>query len=438
MSPNARLFRRVLLVIAWLIVGVNVVRSYHDLSEYGATDLRARVVGARALLSGIDPYTLQNHSDMDPRLWDPDQIAISRCTYPPSLLLVYLPLANLDFAVQCRIWWFLQWLAFFLSAVLLARCLRSRRAQLWFFTAAMIFVGGSHFWRLHVERGQYYVFVLLCLSGSGWLLLRSRSHGWAGVLIGFAICLRPTAILFLLPQVFVPSMRRSFIAALAMVTVVVALTCMIGKPAYWRSFAELSRTWEELILGASKNAPRPVAPPEAVEIMPRQNLPDFSANLSLASLIRGVANPDQHDWNPALVANATRFVWLLVCGGLLRIFVLGNQLRPSGRKHVILCGSCLFLITDYFLPIRIGYADVMFCLPIMVLGPLLLQRRNRSLAWGLCVVFAAGYIPVFLQSPVYWSILTGLRSAAVMYLTIRFYFLISLQRSRAKHKVIRP
>ncbi|MDA1230688.1 MAG: hypothetical protein O2856_07940, partial [Planctomycetota bacterium] len=122
---------------------VNVWHTCHDVRDYGGTDLRVRVVGARALVRGINPYTIIETADLDPALRDPDQSGLSRCTYPQTLLFFYAPLSSLEYPVQRAIWAILEWSAFVGSVVLLCLCLPSRKTRFWFAVSAIGLFGSS-------------------------------------------------------------------------------------------------------------------------------------------------------------------------------------------------------------------------------------------------------------------------------------------------------
>jgi hypothetical protein len=53
-----------------------------DVRRYPGTDLRARVVGAREMLLGLNPYFIAAKTDQTDTLQDPDRYAAvcSRCT----------------------------------------------------------------------------------------------------------------------------------------------------------------------------------------------------------------------------------------------------------------------------------------------------------------------------------------------------------------------
>ena len=192
-QTNSRpwLVQPLLLVLSVVACGINVANTIRDVDQYGGTDLRIRVVGARALTRGLNPYTLSQSADTDPLLRDPDHVQLSRCTYPPTLLLFYSPFSELSYPVQRKLWALLEWSAFFASVWLLSSLIHDSAARVWFWIVAAGLFGGSAFWRLHVERGQYYVFVVFLLS-LGYFLQRKLHHRGdmaAGILNGIAIVL---------------------------------------------------------------------------------------------------------------------------------------------------------------------------------------------------------------------------------------------------------
>src|SRR5438128_11086389 len=96
--------------LAWSIIlavtFLNGVASLQDTRTFTGYDLRIRVVGARLLLQGIDPYTYSSSPGLPPELQDPGQQfqGLSRCSYPPPLLLAYAPLSHFPYPLQRRAW----------------------------------------------------------------------------------------------------------------------------------------------------------------------------------------------------------------------------------------------------------------------------------------------------------------------------------------------
>ncbi len=410
----------ILALLAGGLCLINLWHSYHDVQNYGGTDLRVRVVGARALVRGINPYTIQDSARLDPDLRDPDQQGLNRCTYPPTLLCFYAPLSSLKYPTQRVAWAILEWCAFFASVLVLSTCIKSRDARCWFFVAAVGLFGSSFFWRLHVERGQYYIFVVLLTSIGMLLLLKTQHAVAAGIFWGFAICLRPTVGLLVLPWLM-SSQRRIAITAIATAFVFVAAAATFGQPRYWLDFLKLSRAWEQSILGVQF----PDTTSEAAISGPTDGyntamLESYAANLTFDSLALSVQTMLNVRIDPIIIARAGKVLWLLV---IATIWIQQWKRKRGQMVEVndqLLVGSCMMLVTDYFLPIRIEYADVLFLLPLALLIPSLMRKENQLLAAVFVVAMLIPLAPLSILPFNASAPAAMLRSCMAVYLLVRF------------------
>lgn len=402
---------------------VNVWHTCHDIQDYGGTDLRVRVVGARALVRGVNPYTIKDTEDLDPALRDPDQGILSRCTYPPTLLAVYAPLASLTYPLQRAIWAVLEWCAFAGSVALLSACLKSPQARFWFSVTAIGLLGGSSSWRLHVERGQYYVFVVLFVSIGMLLLLKTRHSLAAGFFWGMAICLRPTALFLVLPWL-TGSQRRVGFMAIATALVAVAGTTYMGEMGYWLDFLKLSRAWELSLLGAviEGHADNPVIS-RPTDGYNTAIMGSYAANLTFVSLSRSLQTLLDFCVDPIVMARIGKIVWLIAASMIWKKHLNTRQQQPVQTESQLLVGVCLMLVTDYFLPIRIEYADVMFLIPMALLTPLLMRREYRVLTVLAIIALLIHKAPLS-SLPFNASAASSmLRSFVVVYILVRFTIL---------------
>ena len=402
---------------------INVWHTCHDVQDYGGTDLRVRVVGARALVRGINPYTIKDTADLDPALRDPDQQGLSRCTYPPTLLFFYAPLSSLKYPSQRVIWAVLEWCTFFASVLVLSACIKSRDARYWFFVAAIGLFGSSFFWRLHVERGQYYIFVVLLISIGILSLLKTQHAVAVGIFWGFAICLRPTVGLLVLPWLM-SSQRRIAITAIATAIVFVAAATTAGQPEYWLDFLKLSRAWEQSVLGAElPDIASKVGISRPTDGYNTARLESYAANLTFDSLALSVQTMLDVRINPTIMARAGKVLWLLV---IATIWILQWKRKRGQMVEVndqLLVGSCMMLVTDYFLPIRIEYADVLFLLPMALLIPSLMRKENQLLAAVFVVAMLIPLAPLSILPFNASAPAAMLRSCMAVYLLVRFSIL---------------
>jgi hypothetical protein len=399
---------------------VNVWHTWHDVHDYGGTDLRVRVVGARALLRGINPYTIEDTVDLDPALRDPDREALSRCTYHPTLLFFYAPLSSLKYSTQRIIWAMLEWSAFGISVWLLSGCIQSRYARFWFCVWAVGLFGGSWFWRLHVERGQYYIFVVLLISIGMFLLLRTKQTVTAGIFWGIAICLRPTAAVLVLPWLTGVHRKVGFTAILTAIVAVAGATLM-GRLEYWLDFLQLSRTWElSLLAGTFEGSANPEVISRPTDGYIAAIMDGYAANLTFVSLSRSVQTMCNTTLNPVVVARIGKGLWLGVLAVIWLMHRKTRQRQPARIEDQLLVGVCLMLVTDYFLPIRVEYADMLFLIPLALLMPVLMLKEYRVLAVLAAVTFEINTAPLSSLPFNAAAIVAMLRSVIVMYLLIRF------------------
>jgi hypothetical protein len=233
----ATAWRTALLVFAAGITAHSVWVSWGEVQTYGGYDLRNRVVAARVLAAGIDPYTFVYRDGMPLEWADPvARPGVPRVTVPPTALCMYAPFAKLSFKTQRDLWWMLEWLALATGCALLAWTIRQARGRIvWLALVTGLFACG-YFWHRHLVRGQYYVFEMLLLALSASLFLRRRpGTAWAGVPLGLAAALRPTlvvsiAFLWLLRE------RKTALAAAAMLTFSILASLPVAGPAIWWSY----------------------------------------------------------------------------------------------------------------------------------------------------------------------------------------------------------
>jgi hypothetical protein len=239
---------RLAFLAALLLAASNAVVTWHDVHEYGGTDLRARVVGARLLMLGQNPYRPQS-GPVKEWLFDPHGVFrdISRCPYDPPLLAVYASLCWLPYAVQRLAWFFLEWSALLVSIAVLARTFPGARARTGFVVLALAFFAGGAFWRLHVERGQYYSLLLVLLSCFVWQLKRGPRDDWrSGLLLGLAAALRPTLGIAVLP-LWLLGYRRTAAGAFGSALAIVLVLLPVAGPGLWRDYARLVDVLERAV-----------------------------------------------------------------------------------------------------------------------------------------------------------------------------------------------
>ena len=254
-----------------------LIQSVSDLRSYPAIDLRSKVVGARLLAAGHDPYV----SYEDPQHSEYFK-STTRPNYTPVLLALYVPLSSLQWWTQRAIYFALDWLFAAAALCLLLRYFcdtREKKYVCWIVYAVFIFC--SYAFRIHLERGQYYVFLLL-LTCQVAVALKKGWSGWlACVPAALLLLVRPTYGLILPVAFLCFGARRWTLRVVVVAATIFALTLPLGGIQRWAGFMHNVRSAQQLHLNEIMNGcsvATKAAPPTSVEPSLIENI-DFSRAL---------------------------------------------------------------------------------------------------------------------------------------------------------------
>jgi hypothetical protein len=118
----------------------------------------------------------------------------------------------------------------------LARSFRDKAEGTVFVAIAIVCFVSSWFWRLHVERGQYYIFSTMLLSlDLAALRGEGRRPKWIGIASGIAVAIKPTNVI-LLPMLWFWKERLAALVAMFSAAMVVTASFYPSGPQIWSSF----------------------------------------------------------------------------------------------------------------------------------------------------------------------------------------------------------
>jgi len=192
----------------------------------GSADLWLPYNGARALLAGIDPYMpVLPPAFRDPSNWPQ--------TYPPTMLLLYVPLVlatHSDIESACGVFYWLNIGALAVFAVViwrLARWLRGERSfdSLGMLLVVVVALGLNAPTTFAIDRGQSEL-INAALCWTAILLFIRRRFGMAMVFVTLAAAIKGYAAVLALGLLLAVPTRRAFIRATwsaALTTVAVTL-----------------------------------------------------------------------------------------------------------------------------------------------------------------------------------------------------------------------
>ena len=120
----------VLLLLAVLVTAIGFLVDLQNTFSYIGTDLRNRVVGARLIIKGIDPYFFKWVPGLSDRLYDPLDVPseiLSKVSVPPTVLALHSVIARLPYMQQKVLWLIVEWAAF---ASIVSIFIKSNTSQL--------------------------------------------------------------------------------------------------------------------------------------------------------------------------------------------------------------------------------------------------------------------------------------------------------------------
>jgi len=298
--------------------------------------------------------------------------------------------------VQRLAWFFLEWSALLVSIAVLARTFPGARARTGFVVLALAFFAGGAFWRLHLERGQYYSLLLVLLSWFVWQLKRKPHDDWrSGLALGLAAALRPTLGIAVLP-LWLLGYRRTAAGAFGSALAVVLVLLPVAGPGVWRDYARLVDVLERAVPRLPPLASVPYGGMvEGVDFS--RVLEHRSSNANVHLLL--VSLQARTGWpNSRSIPALAKASWLATLIALLAVVASARGGR-WGPSSALLVSFCFVQATDHFLPVRWGYNDVLYLAPLAVLAPPLSRPRGRVLLLVVLAALLLGHAPLGIVDP---------------------------------------
>lgn len=369
----------IVLVFAIIIALLGFVTDVKNTFKYGGMDLRNRVVGARLLTRGLDPYHFKWRPGDDERLLDPvdwPTIPVSRVTVNPSVLLFHSIFANLPYFTQRILWFVLQY--FFLIAtviIFIKNSLPDLRTKL-ILISIFIFIFGSWLWRLHIDVGQFYIVYVFFLA-LGYQFFNSNvkyNNTLGGFFVGLAACLRFPIIVIVLPMIIFRKFKMLIATIISFCACLVASILLTGLQV-WQDYYSAMTANSKLNIGSISVNKVDVKKifPKVVEGMGNLQISTGgipNSDSSLQSFLRRIFSI-QLESNYSIIIVAVAL--LLYSFVIYRLYQTNNQVNTKTIDLIFFIGLITILIVDFLIPApRYPYNDVFFIIPLV----LILQNIN--------------------------------------------------------------
>jgi hypothetical protein len=399
-----------------------------DLRDYPGVDLRVRVVGARALAAGLDPY------DMNDLAAHGDYFKSGNAvTFTPALLALYLPLSKLPFRTQRTIYFCMDWVFAFGTFYLLklSFCKTRESAYLCWIVFA-IFVVCSYSFRFHLERGQSYVLLMLltCYFAAA---VKSQWTNWISCLpVALLLLMRPTYALALVAALAFPGMSKWVTRVLLVTVALFSMTLHYDGMTRWFEFPVQIHLRQTIVMDRNKTLccdphalPDTLAPNWIEGIDFGKMLPPHAINGTFLGLVSlGFVHAGKHfsvacslfslKWvtraNSALMA-------LILAGGLV---VAWTARRRRVSANVLIAFMVLWpLVFELFGPERYFYSAVLEVVPLLLLlldeGVIQSALRSKAGTYRWLALIALGVLPpALMQITPFMRILTSSMSVFIL------------------------
>ncbi len=389
----------VAVILSLLIALIVCSNNIEHILLGGGGDLRNRIVGARVIREGVDPYFFHWESGQSEALLDTrmsQSSLVSRLTVTPSVLLFHLPLAHWWFGKIILNWFVVEWIAL-LSCVasLIAFRVNTQDKKLVFIEGMIM--ASSYFWLTHTFTGQLYIVYGALISGA-LLFVSQRNSGLRLIgffTVGVVAALRFPYVVFLIPLFFY-NKKACVVAVVGLVATISLTTSVLGLSVWKNYFSSMNIYATTPLLSEavahSEQRTDNVRYPHVIEGLTFLN--SFTHPLEYETSIKGVVQKSTGVLLPPKVLYSFGFIFAV---WFVRQIAKRKQAVQKSVRYSFLLASLLMIGVEFFLPAaRYSYYDVQFLLPIGLLT--LLDKNTIHRAQIIGALLMAAYLPYFLPS----------------------------------------
>jgi len=360
-------------------------------------DLRNRVVGARIIEDGGSPYFYKWKPGDPVRYYDPQAFDVyypSINTSTPFLHRLLIPLADMPEAKIMRVWMVVLYLLFIWMVVYVFWLARGDTARLMVSVVALLFLL-TNAWALHAKYGQTYLLIpalaMLVFALRRWPLA-------AGTAAAVLVMVRPNAVLFVLPFLFIRGLNWRWV-----LPGVVLLGCVllsVRERGLWADYNAMLR--EQVKIHQDLGPPtRPaVINPGYI------NWEGLDMDTVRARIGRDPVHINSENGNVFVLYRELfgRRMPVVVLGvmGIAAILTVIGRLAVVRRRHgnfepeqLAIVGFCLYMISDLVSPIyRHAYYGVQWIMPLLIAASFYRGRNRRVYGFLLgCLLLNVVHLP---------------------------------------------
>jgi hypothetical protein len=352
--------------------------------------LRNRIVGARLQKDGIPPYFYKWKSEDGLRYYDPqnfDTLKVSNITATPFLHQLFYALADLPQRKISKAWLGIEYLLLFVSIIIFSSFAKNSRQKLVIVLATILFLYTCA-WTNSIAAGQVYLFIPFFALLFYYCIGRKEEIEFAvfaGINAAILLLIRPTAVFFLLPFLFIfkqYSRKYLFSLFVSMIFIFVLAFGSSKSRTYWLDYTtaikEQLKSHQSQGATTQKNQPDPGY----------QNWEGWDKKEAEKEYAAFPYDYNQEHGNIFVIINHafhTKMpVWLLATASIIImlaitfLFYKQNTLGEFNLLRLSIFAFCLYMVTDFFSPIhRFLYNGVQWLFPLLLVA----SGYNKKYLW---------------------------------------------------------
>ncbi len=230
---NKKYIQAILAAVAGILLLLPAMFRDIKLESAYPSDLRNRQVGSRLIEDGKLPYFFHYKGEQDMRYLDIKNcgpLKVSNITATPYLHELFIPICDLPFRTFSTVWFVTCYLLLVIMYLLMQRISNNNPGKVIIWLTIVLFPY-TEAWKTHIYQGQYYLLIPFLLVVFYWAFVKDKRWLYLLVLGTAAISLvliRPTAILFLLPFVFLIKLYKKQFFSIILLGII-AITCIMSS-----------------------------------------------------------------------------------------------------------------------------------------------------------------------------------------------------------------
>ena len=385
-----RIINILLIILSVSGIGWCVYRDVRIEKQYTG-DLRNRIVGARLQKDGDLPYFYKwKHAD-GLRYYDPqnfDTLKVSNITATPFLHELFYPIAGLQQRNISKTWFAIEYLLLLVMGLINFSFAKNIQQNLAVVLTTVFFLYTAA-WTSLIAAGQIYLLIPFFALLFYYCINRKNEISFAvfaGVNAAILLLIRPTAVFFLLPFLFIIRQYSwKYILALFVSAIFIFIVAFGSRQnrLYWMNYGAALK--EQLKSHQMQGATTQQNEPDPGY----QNWEGWDMKEVAKEYAAFPYDYNQEHGNVFVIINHALHTkipaWLLITSMAVLILVLtflfykqNTRVVSFSAYQVCIFAFCLYMLTDFFSPVhRFLYNGVQWLFPLLLLA----SGYNKKYLW---------------------------------------------------------